>query len=292
MAEQLNLEFPACQRWRERRERYVPAASVIDPRHYAVEPVAFTPARAFVQAHHYSGSMPAARRQYGLWEHRGGVTRARLVGVAVFSVPVQQAVVPRYLGVEPSAGVELGRLVLLDEVAANGESWFVSRALRLLQQDLPGIRGVVAYCDPVPRSAADGTEVKPGHIGTVYRALSARHLGRSAPRSLVLGRDGRVLSERALSKARNGETGCDYALREIADALGVERDPFEEARNYVARAMRHARRIRHPGNLVFGFAVGAPLARKAGRARMAPAVAYRPTLAQQPGAHDRTTRHS
>ena len=50
-----------CQRWRDRRGSYRPAGEPIDPSRYEV--VALDDdarARAFVERHHYSGSLPAA----------------------------------------------------------------------------------------------------------------------------------------------------------------------------------------------------------------------------------------
>src|SRR6266487_3129473 len=102
-----------CQRWRERR--------------------------------HYSASYPAALQRYGLWLHQ------RLVGVAVFSVPAQAKVLtnvfPDLLPYEESA--ELGRFVLLDDVPANAESWFLAEAFH--QAAALGLRGVVSFSDPFPR---------------------------------------------------------------------------------------------------------------------------------------------
>jgi len=68
--------------------------------------------------------------------------------------------------------LELGRLVLGDEVPANGESWFVGQVFR--QAALAGVRGVVSFSDPMPRAAADGTTITPGpYVGTIYQALNA-----------------------------------------------------------------------------------------------------------------------
>ena len=88
------------QRWRGGRAVYRPAGTVINPRRYEVAPIAGdAEAREFVTRHHYSGSYPAARERVGLY--RGGA----LVGVAVFSVPVQGKVLdalpcPRAFAVE------------------------------------------------------------------------------------------------------------------------------------------------------------------------------------------------
>jgi hypothetical protein len=105
-------------------------------------------AKAFVVRHHYSASYPAARRRYGLFGPAG------LEGVAVFSVPCNDRVLTGVFAAPARQMVELGRFVLLDEVGFNAESWMLARCLELLRQD--GFRGVVSFCDPVPRTTADG----------------------------------------------------------------------------------------------------------------------------------------
>jgi hypothetical protein len=104
-----------------------------------------------------------------------------LVGVAVFSVPMSQAVIPKWLGVSASSGVELGRFVLLDEVPFNAETWFLARAVRVLRAELPELAGIVSFSDPVPRRDSSGALVMPGHVGTIYQARNAAYRGRTAP---------------------------------------------------------------------------------------------------------------
>ena len=89
-----------------------------DPTQFGVEILRDRDAKAFVTGHHYSGSYPAARLAVGLMR-RSGVGASRLVGACVFGVPMNERSVPRYIGVEPNNGVELSRLVLLDEVLAD-----------------------------------------------------------------------------------------------------------------------------------------------------------------------------
>lgn len=152
---------PVVQRWRERRDLYRPAGETIVTAHYEVAAIPDdTTAKAFVEQHHYSGSYVAARRRFGLYW--GGL----LVGVAVFSVPMQAAVLDR-LPCPRAASVELGRLVLLDRVPANGETFFLARAFDQLRRE--GFEGVVSFSDPMPRTRADGTTSFTGHVGTVYQ---------------------------------------------------------------------------------------------------------------------------
>lgn len=54
--------------------------------------------------------------------------RAALAGVAVFSVSVQPRAADAY-GAAGATTCDLGRFVLLDHVAGNGETWFLRRTL-------------------------------------------------------------------------------------------------------------------------------------------------------------------
>lgn len=240
------------QRWRARRATYRPAGEPIDPSRYGVELLPDDRrARAFVEANHYSGAYPAARLRVGLYRMR------ELVGVAVFSVPAQQAAIPRWCGTP--AGVELGRFVLLDDVPANGETWFLARAFRALRSELPEVRAVLSYSDPLPRQRADGSVLTPGHVGTIYQALNGRHVGRGAAETLWLDRDGRTVSRRALSKLKNGERGGEGVYRRLLELGAPARRESEDWSAYVPRALADGpfRRLRHPGNLAYVWAVGA-----------------------------------
>jgi hypothetical protein len=224
-----------CQRWLHRRARYRPPGEVFDPSRCMVALIDEATAKPWVIAHHYSASYPAARARVGLF-FKEPFRREQLGGVAVFSVPMNQAVVPRYLGVTPVAGAELGRFVILDHevLAANAETWFLARAFRAAQQQL-SITGVVAYCDPVPRVASDGAVTKRGHMGTIYQAHNGRFAGRSAPRSVRLLPNGRSISDRTLSKFRGGDVGAAYAERLLRDGGCRARRAGELPRVYLER---------------------------------------------------------
>lgn len=242
------LPFAIDKRWQDRRERWRSPDVVFSPDACAVDVVEERAARAFVVEHHYSGTFPAARLSVGLYQSR------RLAGVAVFSVPMQAAVVPRYTGLAAAAGVELGRFVLLPEVAYNGETWFLARALRLLREE-KGCRAVVSYADPMERSTAAGLITKPAHFGTIYQASNAAFAGRASAQWMWIDRDGRAISRRALSKIRLREVGCAYAERQLVDAGAEPRRAFEEPVAWLARVLCEPtfRRIRHPGNFAYAF---------------------------------------
>jgi hypothetical protein len=98
-------------------------------------------------------------------------------------------------------------------VPANGETWFLGRCFELLEQQ--GFAGVVSFADPIRRLRADGSEVMPGHLGTIYRAHNAVYTGRSKARIHQLLPDGTIFSPRALQKARAGERGRRYAVETL-----------------------------------------------------------------------------
>jgi hypothetical protein len=237
---------PVTQRWRARRASYRPAGEPIRTADYDVALLGEHRApRAFVEEHHYSGSWVAARFVVGL--ARVGA----LVGVAAFSVPVN----PASLDVLPcgrGAAVELGRLVLLDEVPANAESWMLARAFELLRAE--HVAGVVSFSDPMARVDSAGRVVMPGHVGTIYQASNATFLGRARPDTLRLLPDGRAFCNRAAAKIRAREVGYERRVelleRHGAAALGVRDDAAAWLATWLPRLTRA---VRHPGNLKYAF---------------------------------------
>lgn len=239
------------QRWKKGRSIFVPPAVVFDPRRYFVAPIASdNEARAFVEEHHYSRSYPAARERFGLYEG------AKLVGVAVFSHPTNDKVLTR-LPCDRLEGVELGRLVLLDHVPFNAESWTIARCFDLLRK--LGYRGVVSFSDPCPRFADGQREpVFPGHAGQIYRASNATYAGRSTQRTLrIFKSDGTILNARSLQKVLAAERGWRSVV-EMLMARGASDLP--ESASAVRREawvnrwrFELTRPMRHSGNLVYLF---------------------------------------
>ena len=109
------------QRWRRGRDRWVhPDGPRFVPARYEVATIDEAQARPFIETHHYAHSYPAARFAYGLTD----TWFDTLVGVAVYAVPVNAAVLTTpFPGLEPYVeSIELSRLVLLDEVPFNAET--------------------------------------------------------------------------------------------------------------------------------------------------------------------------
>lgn len=255
---------PGNQRWKDRRDHLRPVGEPFNPSRYGVEILhGDGEAKEFVEREHYSASFPAARARVGLYRMRGFL-RGQLVGVAVFSVPMNNRVIPRWTGLHRDHGVELGRFVLLDEVEGNGETWFLGQAFQALRAELPQVRAVLSYSDPVRRRSGSGHLITPGHVGTIYQAFNGIHVGRSKPRALLLNQEGRVIPERTISKLKKGGKGEEYAYRLFQEMGAPRRAWMEEREVYLNRALPFVvgRRILHPGNLAYLWAIGAPLERK------------------------------
>jgi hypothetical protein len=229
------------QRWSEGRTRFRPSGECIRTSEYDVAAIAEdTPAKAFIAAHHYSHSYPAARERIGLYR------RGALVGVAVFSHPANDKVLTSVFHGRAIDSIELGRFVLLDEVPGNGETWFLARCFEQLRAR--GLRGVVSFSDPISRMSADGRAIFPGHIGTIYQAHNAAYLGRGTARALRLLPDATVMSARALQKIRAGEKGWRPAAA-LLERHGAEACPDDNRREWLRLWLpRLTRPLSHPGN--------------------------------------------
>ena len=262
-----------CQRWRERTPRWRHLhQGGFDARRYAVTVLDEATARAFCTAHHYSSAWPAARLRYGLIDLHGdgghvgqlgavSVAGGTLVGVLVLGVPMHARVL---LGPFPTLepyheSLELSRLVLLDEVPANAESWFCARVFRLAAE--AGVRGLVAFSDPVARwrtSTGHHELIMPGHCGFIDQALGSAYLGRATPRTLAVLTDATVLTARSLSKVRNGEQGHLGVVSRLMRLGASPLLPDQSRGEWLTLALGEvgARPLRHRGNHRFAFALG------------------------------------
>lgn len=253
---------PVVQRWRDRVGSYRLSGETIATRLYEVAPILEDRvAKAFVLRHHYEGSYPAARVRVGLF--RG----ADLVGVAVFSQPVRDLVL-RPLPGPSRLNVELGRFVLLDDVPANGETWFLARSFQILRDQ--GIEGVVSFSDPSPRTTAAGAVSFRGHVGTIYQASNGVYLGRARTDTRRLLSDGRVLHNRALAKVRKRDRGWRYVVDQLV-AYGA-RPPAsdEDLIAWLASVVPTiTRKERHQGNHKYAWGLTRSIRRS-----LPPSIAY------------------
>lgn len=207
------------QRWRTRRPSWRHTSEGgFNPRRYGVVELDYRPAQAFVTAHHYSGAFSSAVRRYGLIDRWAD----QLVGVCVLGNSMgEHVLLSAFPALRPSTQcLEVSRLVLLDAVPANAESWFVAAALDHAAGR--GLLGGVMYSDPNERTTPAGL-IMPGHLGIVYQALNCWYVGPSRARYEDHLPDGTVLPERTASKIRGLERGCYGAVRRLI-RLGAD-DP-------------------------------------------------------------------
>lgn len=247
---------PWCQRWRDHqpRWRHVAEQDRFDPARYTVAPVGESEARAFVRAHHYLATWPAAIHRFGLWDRRDG----QLVGVAVYAAPVHAGVLRNvFPDLEAyTASVELARFVLLDQVPANAESWTLARTFHQLLDR--GVRGVVSFADPMPRRTPAGL-VMPGHRGVIYMASNAIYTGRGTPRTLIVLPDHTILNGRTVQKIRRSEPGHHGAEQRLVTLGAPPRSPGRDGRSWLREALETvgATRVRHHGPHRYAFPLGA-----------------------------------
>src|SRR3984885_12440535 len=235
----------ACQLPPPNRPTSLPARPPFDPSRFGVEPIDTTDARTFVETHHYSGRFPVEIASYGLFESKPNACAA-LVGVAVFSIPVNTPAALTAL-LEPGQTVcDLGRFILNDHVLANAETWFLTRAYRALRQHktladgrTPRFPFSTSYSDPCPRPRFDHI-IFPGHVGIVYQAKNACYTGRSRAR----------LSDRALSKLRADDNDARHVYARLREHGAPPLRAGESGARYLERALIEGpfRRIRHRGN--------------------------------------------
>lgn len=257
-------------RWRHHRSTWRPMREPFNPAEFTVVPLqSASVARSFVETHHYSRSFPVALASYGLFQRTARHTTP-LVGVAVFSVPIQPRAANSY-GAGPITFCDLGRFILLDDIGGNAETWFLARALRLLAAEKttpPAL--VIAYSDPMPRSDKAGKLRFAGHFGGIYRDSSGLYLGRTKPRRLFLTETGTIISDRALSKLRTDDRGAAYAYATLRSHGAPARAPGEGGAAYVTRALTEGpfRSVRHKGNHIYAFPLGNHASRRTLRQRL------------------------
>lgn len=249
-----------CQRWRARQHSWRHRSEGgFEAERYSVEPISEDEAKVYVCANHYSGTFPASSRRLGL--HEAGC----LVGVAVFGIPVQKAVLTNvFPSLEPYVeSLELSRFVLDDSCPGNAESWFLARCFEELAPS--GLRGVVAFSDPVPRQLADGL-LFPGHIGRIYQASNALHLGRGRARKLTVvpKAGGVVLNDRSLAKVRSQDRGHEHVERRLCSWGARPMRAGEKPAAWLAEALEAigAEQLKHGGNFRYAFALGTKAERR------------------------------
>jgi len=249
----LTTAAPPAQRWKLGKNYWrVDRDEGFRKEQYTIDEIKDSISKKFIIEHHYSGSYPIAMERVGLF------MGTKLVGVAVFSIPINNSIIPRYTGLPTTNGSELGRFVLLDEVPYNAESYFLSHAFKVLQLLRPEINAVVAYSDPMPRTTLLGDIILPGHIGIAYQASNALYMGRASGKTLHLTPSGIALSSRAISKIRLQEHGAQSAEKRLVKLGATQRTFGQDPAEWIEQELNSGkfRKIRHPGNHIYAWPLG------------------------------------
>lgn len=165
-------------------EIFEPINKTKDFANYRVEPITSKDGKKFIIQHHYSRGVHNGPMCFGL------LYENRLVGVCAFANPSSENVRSSIFGSEYKSGItELHRLVLLDEVPKNAESFFIVRALKELKNQRPYYNAVISF--------ADATQ---NHLGIIYQATNALYCGTSAPATFFLDETGRLRHPRQNGK--------------------------------------------------------------------------------------------
>lgn len=143
--------------------------------------------RSFIEANHYSGSINGCKVSLAFALYEAG----ELVGAALFGA-LSTTAWKRY-GKSEAEVVELRRLVCLDRMPRNTESWFIAQCLRKLKK-ATSYRVCVSYADP-----------HHGHVGIIYQAANWSYEGTTPADTAFRTPDGRTYHSRALRTKYKGE---------------------------------------------------------------------------------------
>lgn len=170
---------------------------------YTVFPTSFPSAKRFIEKWHYAhGMMNGPTLCIGLfrdidWQTKKGI----MVGALAFATPCSERVRASVFGTDHKAHVtELHRLVLLDEVPHNAESFMIGASLRWLKKLRPDLWAVLSF-----------SETERGHTGGIYAASNAFWCGWADGSRMYLDETGRRRHKRQCGK---------NIKREEARALG------------------------------------------------------------------------
>lgn len=166
---------------------------MIEQINYRVEVIDPKAGKAYISQHHYlHGSTRNPTLCIGLLDGD------KLIGVMIFSCPCSENVRASIFGPGYEGRViELSRLHILDVTPKNTESWFISRALKLLKRERPEFWAVISFSD-----------INQGHPGIIYQATNAYRIGDTKRTRIVYVDD--------MGRTRSGKVGKNNITPEMA----------------------------------------------------------------------------
>lgn len=153
---------------RKRREKAtktytIPDTIVGDMSSFSVDRLPAKVGKEFIKIYHYSHGIHNGPMTYGLFDGVGN-----LIGTCAFATPCSENVRSSVFGPNGKGHVtELHRLAIYPNNSPKGTAtWFIARALKLLQEDKPHIRAIISFADS-----------SQGHRGVIYRASNFLYCG-------------------------------------------------------------------------------------------------------------------
>ncbi|ASU00231.1 hypothetical protein [Aeromonas phage AS-zj] len=143
--------------------------------------------KEFVEAHHYSHNINGLKTSYCF---RIDDKNGKLVGSVIFG-QLSTTAWKKFSDKEDDV-LELRRLVLLDELPHNSESWVIGSCLRILKK-LKTHKVVISYADPFH-----------DHVGIIYQATNWIYVGETPKDKLLKTPDGKLYHSRALRTKYKG----------------------------------------------------------------------------------------
>lgn len=131
-------------------------------RDLTLEPCTAKEVRPFIEENHYSKSINGVKITQCFKVMFGGA----LVGAVLFGQLSTTAW--KKFGESEREVLELRRLVLLDACGRNSESRVIGWCLRWVKKNLPDVRVIVSYADPMH-----------GHTGVIYKASNFKMVGKT-----------------------------------------------------------------------------------------------------------------
>ena len=149
-----------------------PDLSNVKPMELDVRRIDCKLARGYIAAFHYSKTMPdSSRFIFGLFY------KETLCGICVFGMGCgKNQYTAIYPDIQNGEYIELTRLWLEDSLRRNSESYFISRCIKMLPND---IRLILSFSDE-----------KQNHFGYIYQASNFLYLGQNNGGKMLVTEDG------------------------------------------------------------------------------------------------------
>lgn len=163
--------------------------TVIKPKQLQIIPCERSEVRKFIEENHYSKSINGVKSTQCF----SVLFNGSIVGAVLFGQLSTTAW--KMFGDSEDEVLELRRLVLLDCLGRNCESFVIGFCLRWIKKNLKSVKVIVSYADPMY-----------GHSGVIYRASNFEYLGTTPDDKGFRDKEtGKVYHSRALRTKYKGE---------------------------------------------------------------------------------------